>query len=310
MDNPNTAYIEEDAAASYLVLDNDYSEDAKDATPLSLMRATAAHEYNHSLQFGYDLGDQFIWYYEATASWMEIVTFPEEEDATHYIENIFDYPEICLGADPAADPTGGLLSYGSLLFIQSLVDSYGDKIPLALWENIAKYEGWRALEETISPYGDTIPQIVSRYHLKNLLRDYHFAPQFAEYTVWQENTISHPGEWSSSGLGIQELGANYFRLDMETGNSFQVTIRSQDDPLELWAVAITGNTAEIIALDSGAAINTGNYDHMYLMVFNPQYDDNVSSCDYSNYTITVTPGTAQMTPPVYKLNAVNFGLLD
>src|SRR6185436_4271081 len=91
-DNPNTDAVEEFARAGFLVLDNDYSEYDD---PIQAMRATVAHEFHHVVQYGYDSEDSFQWYYESTASWMETVTMPDEEEATIYVEDVFNYPEIC-----------------------------------------------------------------------------------------------------------------------------------------------------------------------------------------------------------------------
>jgi hypothetical protein len=195
-DNPNTTMVEEYAVPSYLVVDNDYIYDdplEEHGPPLSLMRATVAHEYHHAIQFGYDMNDQLNWYYESTASWMETITYPDEQDATGYVDGAFNYPEVCFGVEDEADPTDGLLMYGAWLFIQSLADRHGDEAPHRLGQNIALYEGWQPLEETLAHYGEPIPQAVSYYHLQNLVRDYAMTPEFDEYTVWLENTITATG---------------------------------------------------------------------------------------------------------------------
>jgi hypothetical protein len=307
VDNPNTEAVETSAVASYLALDNDYAEEdvteGKDS--IALMRATTAHEFHHGIQFGYDLGDQFNWYYEATASWMETVTFPAQQDAAGYVEAVFTYPEVCFGAEGEADPTEGVLMYGSWLFLDSLASAHGDQAPQRLWENIAVYEGWRSLEETLREYGDTVPQAVARYHVQNLVRDYRMTPAFNEFTVWLENTIDSTGDWTFTGQGIQELAANYYEVALSPGQ-YAVSVDSNKDSLELWAILITGTTAEAVPLGTGATINTANYDHVYLMVFNSAYDEDVTECDYVDYTISVGPGTGPMPGVAFKLNASQF----
>ena len=57
-DNPISPQSETRASISFLVLDNDYREvdeyGEEEIGPLDLMWASAAHEYTHALQFGYD----------------------------------------------------------------------------------------------------------------------------------------------------------------------------------------------------------------------------------------------------------------
>jgi hypothetical protein len=52
---------------AYMVMDNDY---AGQADSVAAMQVTAAHEYNHVLQFAYDAA-QDTWMFESTAVWME-----------------------------------------------------------------------------------------------------------------------------------------------------------------------------------------------------------------------------------------------
>jgi hypothetical protein len=52
---------------AYVVMDDDY---AGRPSPLETLQSTAAHEYNHVLQYAYDVNGD-AWMYESTAVWME-----------------------------------------------------------------------------------------------------------------------------------------------------------------------------------------------------------------------------------------------
>ncbi|MDX1993297.1 MAG: PPC domain-containing protein [bacterium] len=308
-DNPDTDFTEEGAAANYLTLDDDYAE-AEGEDPIALMRATAAHEHHHAVQFGYEANEPHFWYYEATASWMETITVPEEEDATRYVESVYQYPEVCFGAEGDADPSGGILMYGSWLFLDALQDWYGEEAPIKLWDNIARYDGWEALTETLAAYNDTLPAALARYHATNLVRDYDFAPVFSDYTVWQENVIDEPGEWTFTGQGIQELAANYFEVALD-GGLYGATIGGDDGGnLELYAIGINGDKADVIPLGRGGAFDTSAYELTYLMVFNPDYDDDLSDCRYLDYQIEIQTTNSLPNAVAYSLDATNFESLD
>lgn len=282
-DNPSTSLLESYATPSYITLDNDYAD--ADGDPLTLMQATAAHEFHHAIHFGYDYGEAHRWYYEATATWMETITFPDAQDATGYVRKVFTYPEICLGVDGDADPAEGLMMYGEWLFIQSLVDAHGMNFVQELWENIAQYEEWLPLERTLEAYGETIPQAASRYRLQNLVRDYAFTPAFDDYSVWLERVIDGVGDdWRFEGKGIQELGANYFELALPE-NVYHIS--TDVDFIELYAVGIKGKEASVIPLGAGGNVDTSGYWHMYIMAFNTRYDADVQACIYSDYRISV-----------------------
>ena len=78
---------------SYLVVDNDYEGFA--GTPVELMRATVAHEYNHVLQFSYDVYQQ-LWIGESTATWMEEQVFPGVDDYLNYLRAFAQKPGVPL----------------------------------------------------------------------------------------------------------------------------------------------------------------------------------------------------------------------
>jgi len=60
------------------VVDDDYAEYGYDDS-LDPLDVTAAHEYNHVLQYAYDaLQDK--WMFESTATWMEEKVFPDIDD--------------------------------------------------------------------------------------------------------------------------------------------------------------------------------------------------------------------------------------
>jgi hypothetical protein len=73
---------------AYLVMDNDYTEEgfrSRGYTDfLAPLQVTAAHEYNHVLQYNYDtLADS--WMFEATATWMEDKVYDDINDYKIYL---------------------------------------------------------------------------------------------------------------------------------------------------------------------------------------------------------------------------------
>ncbi len=293
-------------SSSFLALDNNY--ELEDEIPLSLMRSTAAHEFHHAIQFAYDDDESMFWYYEATATWMEAVTLPNEQDATRYVEYVYEYPEICFGAEDDADPTG-LLMYGTWMFLQSLADRHGYRIINTLWENIALYEGWESLMITLEAYDDTLIDAISYYHLQNIVRDYKYIPFFKDETVWLDSRISGYGVWSHAGLGAQELGANYIQLDLPNG-IYDIALQDVSNPdLRLWVMGVRGDVADVYDLGKAGTMLIKDYDYVYAMVMNTRYDDDVSACDYATYNIAVSAGTRRPLTPVYQQFAQYFAPL-
>jgi hypothetical protein len=70
--------------SAFCVLDNDFSAAQFDAPPLQSLRATAAHEFFHAVQFGYDFAEDF-WLMETTATWAEEHVYPDANDNRQYL---------------------------------------------------------------------------------------------------------------------------------------------------------------------------------------------------------------------------------
>ena len=291
-DNPNTPEVEQYASASYIEIDNDFHNvdflAGQDA--VTVMRSTAIHEFHHAIQFGYDGAELHSWLAEATSTWMESVAAGKDQDATGYVETAYQYPELCLGTDS----TDSSIMYGEWPFLQLLTDDFGKDAVMNLWKEIADYEGFDALEHYLETVDSTVPNEVARYRIKNLARDYKLAPEF-KATVWLENTISGAGEWSHSGNidGVQELGANYFAFAASSG-VYDMTLSNDENKLELYAIGVAQDRIDAYALNRGGSIDTAPYQYVYLMVFNPTYDNNISDCTSTDYKIEVSrsKGTA------------------
>ena len=302
-DNPNSDPIEEWAASSFMVIENDFAEVvAVDEDPIELMRVTVAHEFSHAVQMGYDASELLDWYYEATAVWMEIATFDLGLSAIQYIEDNYYYPEVCFGS---LQENGGVgLDYGDWVFIQSLVDQHGPGIVQALWRNIADYEGFETLERTLAAYDDRLTDAMVRHHLQTLTRSYPAIEQ-SEAVLWLANSIRDLGDWTPEDPGVQELGANFFYLKRPPGR-YDVRLENASRNLGLWSVGIRGDQAEVAPLGQGGTVTTEGYDYVYLMVFNSAYDDNVNNCQYAAYSLNVMAGSGQPVAPTLTLDATHF----
>jgi hypothetical protein len=85
--NPHTPWADQDAMASCMVLNQNFS--TFPGTPTTAMKATTAHEFNHSLQFGYGAlsgpsNVKAVWV-EGGATWMEDEVFDSVNDNYNYL---------------------------------------------------------------------------------------------------------------------------------------------------------------------------------------------------------------------------------
>jgi hypothetical protein len=104
-------------AWSYCVLDNDFANFASN-TPLQNLQVTAAHEYFHAVQFGYDVRED-KWLLEATAVWAEDQLFDDINDNRQYL---YDSP--ITRPKRSIDNNEVLGYYGVWTFIRYLTEQY------------------------------------------------------------------------------------------------------------------------------------------------------------------------------------------
>ncbi|HKP91339.1 MAG TPA: Ig-like domain-containing protein [Thermoleophilaceae bacterium] len=122
---------------AYLVMDNDYSRSqfARYANYLAPMQVTAAHEYNHVLQFTYDVF-QDSWFMESTAVWAEDVVYPDVNDYLAYLNSWSLMSDVPLTAFDELDQTDpvNLKAYGDAAFARWVDSHYGAGVIRAAWE--------------------------------------------------------------------------------------------------------------------------------------------------------------------------------
>jgi Bacterial Ig-like domain len=122
---------------AYLVMDNDYSqaEFPRYSNPLLPMEVTAAHEYNHVLQFGYDWL-QDTWLLESTAVWMEDKVYNSVNDYVSYLKPWTQLTQVPLTSFDAADPSDpiNVKVYGDAVWERWIEAHYGPDTVRAPWE--------------------------------------------------------------------------------------------------------------------------------------------------------------------------------
>ena len=123
--------------AAYLVMDNDYatSEYPRYSEPVAPMQVTAAHEYNHVLQFGYDVL-QDSWMFESTAVWMEDEVYDDINDYLAYLPAWVQLTQVPLTAFNPGDMTDPLnvKVYGDTVWNRWIDERYGADTIRAAWE--------------------------------------------------------------------------------------------------------------------------------------------------------------------------------
>lgn len=114
---------------SYCALDNDFREFG--GTPLNSLRATAAHEYFHAIQFAYDYTED-AWLMEGSAVWAEERAFDGVNDYLQYIRGDSAITNSVIPVDQ--DSPLNARVYSSMLFFEHMTQTLGVTRMREAWE--------------------------------------------------------------------------------------------------------------------------------------------------------------------------------
>lgn len=172
-------------ASGYCVLDNDFAAaQFPDHTPTDNLHVTAAHEFFHLVQFGYDY-DEDPWFMEGTAAWMEDELYDSVNDNRQYLQQSpLTYPYVPLDyANYSTDPAVYYGAYGSWIFWKYLSESTGPgrsdnpAIVRDVWQRATSTYSVDALKRVLAARGTT------------------FAKAFATFSTWTRD----PARYFSEG---------------------------------------------------------------------------------------------------------------
>ncbi len=296
-DNPLTPEVERRASSSYLALDNDYAgieDSGRGEGPIELMQATAAHEFNHVIQAGYDDFDPQYWLYEATATWMEDEVYPDVNDGVYYLDDTFGAPDTCLVSEDGW--------YGNWLFVRMLSERYGRDVVREVWEYSRQMDNFDALDAALAGYGSSLGAEAQDYGVAMLLRDFQegelYPGMFVEGTAGEG--VFTPGS------GVQGLGVDVIRL--QGSGPVDVSVIAADSPLRLRAVAVRGAEADVIdAPEDTLTVDLGAYDEVFALVHNPEQTGDEEACFDSSYDLRVAASSGPPTPVAAVRSAARFG---
>lgn len=132
---------------SYLELENDYQENVFNSNGLDGLKITAAHEFHHAIEFGYNIRYEDYFFYEMTATWLEDVLYNDINDYYNYINEFIG--EIGLRS---FDYYSGfsLYPYGNCLYNHMVTKQFGNEFIKDTWDEIRTRPVIDALRSTLA----------------------------------------------------------------------------------------------------------------------------------------------------------------
>jgi len=159
-----------DDAWAYCVLDDDFVDFP--TPPLASLKVTAAHEFFHAVQFGYDITDD-SWLMEATATWAEDEVYPSINDNLQYLPtSVMKQPKVSL--DTWNQTT--IPQYGDWIYFRYLTEKYDaktgsmPKLVRQIWQRADSADAYSlvALEGALKATGTSTSASLADFALRNL----------------------------------------------------------------------------------------------------------------------------------------------
>jgi hypothetical protein len=292
---------EVNAFTSYMVMRHNYNGFPN--TELEAIQVTAAHEYFHAVQFGYD-GWEESWVMEATAVQLEEMVHDDINDCYQYMPSWFNSPQQALNLDSDSR------WYGSFIFFEYVNSHLSDEAIRTFWEQSITHDSYygeysiQTLDEAFDDLGSSFAEMLNGMSVANRVMssssaaspwDYEEAASYSS-TPSTFSTVSYSAgtDETVTSTNLQENAAQYIRLN--SADPVLATLTNDDGPdsyLELHAIMSYGDSAWTVW--SGNPINIDPTDayQVYFVVVS----QNDAGSDF-DYTLTFTDGEMSTEPEI------------
>jgi hypothetical protein len=231
------------AISSYITMRNNYN--GFPHSELNSIRVTAAHEFFHAAQFGYDGWEQF-WIMEATAVWMEEAIYDDINDCYRYMIDWFAEPHRSLveNSDRA---------YGSYIFFKYIDEHFGGFSTIRnIWDNSRIFDSSRGnfsiriIDNALRSQNSSFKEALNNMSVANkIFSNEPGADNFTyeESTGYQnfsfnndqivlsikDSVIFNSGRVDSlSSFNLDRFGSQYFNIN--TNDPVKITLENLDGP--------------------------------------------------------------------------------
>lgn len=143
-DKPASSAGFPNAFTSWMEIDNNFTDGIYKPnlySPLQSLQITAAHEYHHAVQYGYNFFFD-VWYAEATSTWMEDELYDNVNQLYTYITDWFSNSSLSLDSFINPDSLNQNLplgyGYGRWIFNRYLAEKHTPAMIRGVWEAVAE----------------------------------------------------------------------------------------------------------------------------------------------------------------------------
>ncbi len=223
-------------ASGYCVLDDDFARSQFGKNPMRSLKATAAHEFFHAVQFAYDYAEDG-WLMEASATWMEEHVFDDVNDNRRYLRaGQVAAPGIALDTfNPSRS-----YQYGNWAFFEYLSQRFGSSIVRSTWNKAGDFQGApdqysiRAVSNSLAGAGQSFPSVFRAYTAGNTIpgTTYSEGVRWPRANVRTRHVLTSGEPEASDSLTIRHLASQNITIlpggGVAPGSTLQVTVNGPE----------------------------------------------------------------------------------
>ncbi len=256
-DNPTSTITEYNSISSFMVMRSEYTDFGE--TPqarINAMKVTAAHEFFHSVQMGYDGLNMTGFLMEISSTWSEDWVYPGLDDNFQYLPTLFQAPDIALDYRDNSgynDEFNGHW-YSSWLYMRYLTEHTSPAVIRDMYENCITMSELAAMDAALSNYGNSFFNSVVAFYMAmgtlssnssvcvdltfSRAEDYRAAVSGVSF----ENTLAYSGSpvsYTSDGDGngrLMRFGADYIKITAT--QNFSVTLEHNNNEMDAAALIL------------------------------------------------------------------------
>jgi hypothetical protein len=317
-DQPASPATYANSYTSWMELDNNFTDDIyypSTYPPLQSLQITAAHEYHHAVQYGYNIYFE-VWYAEATSTWMEDEVYDNVNQLYTYIPAWFRYSTSSLDLAVGSDAVTTGAGYGRWIFNRYLAEKHTPIVVRSFWETLA---GLDPRTSPVNSNGDILMTPVLENVLSSGTYGTSLSADFFAFAkrVYKKNWTTHTSETGkihnyvpttsyaaypvtssvssqTPSITLPHYSFAYFKFTPTSGvPSLNISINKTGGI----QTALYKNGSEIAADTNGTAYSAsslGTSDEIVLLIANTSNTDNGNASISTDAKLVIT---SEITPP-------------
>ena len=272
---PDTTYT------SYIEFDNNYSESYFQTKGLNGLKVTAAHEFHHAIQLGYNFREEDIYFFEMTSTWMEEYLYPNINDYLNYLDYFFETV-----SNSRFDFFGYTYPYANSMYLQMLEDQYDASIVRSIWEKIKTTKSLPALIATLEQSGSTWFESLGEYGLWLYYTGdraipgefFNDAPFFPEIKIKSEDNVEFDTLYVDD-LNIKEIANRYLKFQDVRGKIIRIQVNANEHPQAGFRIMTPFSYLQLYQINNVVTSHPIDSDQMILVMTNAEVNQIATTID-------------------------------